>query len=50
MTITTPTAVEPGPFLWLVAAVPGLLALVAAAGVAVGRTRAGRRPGAPTGG
>jgi hypothetical protein len=46
---TAPTTVAPGPFLWLVAAGLGLLALVAAAGVAAGRTRAGRRPGAPTG-
>ena len=46
---TAPTAVDPGPFLWLVAAGLALLALAAAAGVAAGRTRAARRPGAPTG-
>jgi hypothetical protein len=47
---TAPTAVDPRPFLWLVAAGLGLLALAGAAGVAAGRTRAGRRPGAPPGG
>jgi hypothetical protein len=47
---TAPTAVDPRPFLWRVAAGLGLLALAGAAGVAAGRTRAGRRPGAPPGG
>jgi hypothetical protein len=46
---TAPTAVEPGPFLWLLAGGLGLLALAGAAGVAAGRARAGRRPGPPPG-
>jgi len=46
---TPPTAVEPGPFLRLLAALLGLLALAGAAAVAAGRARTGRRPGLPPG-
>jgi hypothetical protein len=46
---TAPTAVDPEPLLWMLAALPGLLALAGAAGVAVGRARAGRRPVPPPG-
>jgi hypothetical protein len=46
---TAATAVEPGPFLGLLAGGLGLLALAGAAGVAAGRARAGRRPGPPPG-
>jgi hypothetical protein len=46
---TAPTAVEPGPFLGLLAGGLGLLTLAGAAGLAAGRARAGRRPGPPPG-
>ena len=46
---TPPTAVEPGPFLRLLAGGLGLLALAGAAAVAAGRARTGRRPGLPPG-